>query len=581
MKLSANLWRVLLLALCAFGVALTVVDLYTDATQTSSLLGYSLSSGEKPYLLRIGSVQPDSTALRAGLRQGDILDLRPMKPQDRYRLWNSRYAGESIAVYVIRPSGLSEVILQSASITNQLTWDVWLGYIGGVWMLGFAAILAYRRPDNQDARTLALLLIGFGFYQILDRNDWITPWAAVDALAQVGAYLCIVSFALLATYSHSFARPASTLRRTLLWCAYVVAWGIACLGLVLVIIEWLPINLVQLGTTWIFFAFGALPYLFPLLCATVTAFETREVERTKYLWAFVPLAVLYIVSIANGAAYALSPPVGDVLNPISNIAEILAPLGLTYSLLNRRLLDIGFVLNRAAVFSGVSIVLVGTFVLVEWLLSDWMQTNSHTTNIAISGALALALGLSIHFVHAKVEHFVDNFMFRKRREDVEAIRKMAREAPYITDRTTLLTRSEDVIAQHADAESVAILLDDSHGHYGLIDENDPALVALRAEHVAVDLHAVKTALQGEWAYPLVARGVLIGALVVGPKCSLEAYAPDESSAIMQLAQSVGTAIDVLTLKAGENGVAEALQAMSAEIAALRLELKSGRGAFLR
>lgn len=45
---------------------------------------------------------------------------------------------------------------------------------------------------------------------------------------------------------------------------------------------------------------------------------------------------------------------------------------------------------------------------------------------------------------------------------------------------------------------------------------------------------------------LVARGTLIGALVVGPKRSLEAYAPDESAAIMQLAQSVGTAIDVLS-----------------------------------
>lgn len=586
MKLTANAWRLLLLALCVLGVALTVIDLYTGATQRAVWrLGFAPSAGEKPYLVKIDSIHPNSPASRAGLRQGEILDLRPMSPQDRYRFFlHKSYNGESLAVYVVRPSGLSKVILKSVPVgDNLLTWDVWLGFMGGVWMLGFAAILAYRRPENHDARTLAFLLIGLTFFQILWINDWITPWPALDAFATVIALLCVVSYALLATYSETFARPPSTLRRALLWCSYAVAWAIVCIGSVLLMLAWMPLNTaiaVIMSLPWVTSVPLWLPYVFPLLCATVTAFETRDVERTKYLWAFVPLAVLYVASSVNGAAFALSQNLGNILNPISNIASILAPLGLTYSLLNRRLLDIGFVLNRAAVFSGVSIVLVGMFVLVEWLLSDWMQSKSHTTNVAVSGALALALGLSIRFVHAKVEHFVDNVMFRKRREDVEAIRKMAREAPYITDRTTLLARSENVLAQHADADSAAILLDDNHGHYGAMEENDPALVALRAEHVPLDLHAIKTSIKGEWAYPLVVRGALTGALVVGPKRSLEAYAPDESAAIMQLAQNLATALDVLSLKAGENGVAEALQAMSAEIAALRLELKSDRGASL-
>jgi hypothetical protein len=46
-------------------------------------------------------------------------------------------------------------------------------------------------------------------------------------------------------------------------------------------------------------------------------------------------------------------------------------------------------------------------------------------------------------------------------------------------------------------------------------------------------------LNGEFAYPMLARGRLVGALVLGPKSTGEPYAPDESAAIAQLAHGVG------------------------------------------
>ncbi len=44
---------------------------------------------------------------------------------------------------------------------------------------------------------------------------------------------------------------------------------------------------------------------------------------------------------------------------------------------------------------------------------------------------------------------------------------------------------------------------------------------------------------------MLARGRLVGALVLGPKSSGEPYAPDESAAIAQLAHGVGVALDLL------------------------------------
>jgi hypothetical protein len=62
------------------------------------------------------------------------------------------------------------------------------------------------------------------------------------------------------------------------------------------------------------------------------------------------------------------------------------------------------------------------------------------------------------------------------------------------------------------------------------------------------LDAVTTTdLQGEFAYPMIARGRFLGAMAVGPKRSGESYAPDESHAIAALAHAVATSVDVLSL----------------------------------
>lgn len=227
-----------------------------------------------------------------------------------------------------------------------------------------------------------------------------------------------------------------------------------------------------------------------------------------------------------------------------NVGTFLAPVGMTYALLNRRVLDIGFVLNCVAIFSGVSMV-VGAFILFEWVLGSWSQGQSHTTNVAVGAVVALLLGFSIRFVHDRVEHVLDRVFFRKRHEDEEAIRKFAREAAFITDPDLIIARTVDVLENHADASFARIALSDGNGKYAEVSENDPAVVSPRTWHRKLDLHGVDTQFEGEFAYPMIARGRLAGVLLLGPKRSQESYAPDESEAIDDLADHVGAVLDLL------------------------------------
>ena len=494
------------------------------------------------------AIAPSSPAHHAGLRSGDLVDLRLLSPGDRYR-WTTGWwlRGGRIDLPVIRGNAVRHVTLVAR--WYPMTLDEAIANAGILWMLIFAGAIAWLRPERREARVLALLLILYNIGLDFQPQNWITPWPALDgALATFSWIPFYAGPVMLAAYTTLFARPPTLLRRILVGATYASAGivallsAIGTLGLLTLTFDplapWYSGQLLQLT----FGSDSILPYCLSLLCLLMVTVQAKGIERTRIAWATAPLVLLY----ASQVLVNVEPARWTLY--VINGALFLAPLGLTYSLLNRRVLDIGFAINRAAVFTTVSAIVVGIFVLAEWALSEWFSTASHTTNLAIGAVLALALGLSVRAIHVRVDRVLDTLFFRKRHEDEESIRVLAREAAYITDRDILIARTIGLLEERADASSVRILLDDEDGHYGAVGENDPAIVRLRASRKALDLHDVQTALNGEVAYPMIARGRLVGALVLGPKRSGESYAPDESEAIMQLAGGVAAALDVLSLK---------------------------------
>jgi GAF domain-containing protein len=101
------------------------------------------------------------------------------------------------------------------------------------------------------------------------------------------------------------------------------------------------------------------------------------------------------------------------------------------------------------------------------------------------------------------------------------------------------------------------------------DDNDPAIVRLRAHPEMLDLHGVETTLRGGIGFPMTARGQLLGVIVLGDRRSGERYAPDEISAISQLATGLGAALDIFKARDGKDGAVERLVA---SVDALREEL---------
>lgn len=263
-------------------------------------------------------------------------------------------------------------------------------------------------------------------------------------------------------------------------------------------------------------------------------------------------------------------------------------LAVTYALLRRRVLDIDFIVSRTLVVAMLSLLVVGSFALLEWLLGTMLAGVSHATGWIANAALALVLGLSLNPMQKRVDAFIDLVFFRKRHEDERALRDFAKESGYITDAAALLDQTLDKLRRHTDARDAAILIE-SAGTYAAVrcyggassptvDENDPAVLALKAWHRPLDPHRCGGAMLGALSLPLLARGRLLGAIVLGERVGGEAYAPDEIEALSQFAHGVGSSLEVLALHRDDSmavlreamaSMAQAISTLGSETAALK------------
>ena len=544
-----KMWRRLLLMLCAVTALVFAACMFTALTTGSYISGIALAPTRQPFVERV-----IDAPVKTGLKPGDLIDFGKMSADDRWR-WTGAMRGASIAFDALRDGRPVRIVLKPGpssyfgmSYLSSGAWPWWVSNAGTLWMVAFAAVLAWRRAESSEARSLALFLLCTQLGSLL--WDFRVGPPVVAALMYItGGAVNALGGAMIVVHAMLF-KPASRIRNALAFIAYL-SW--ACVWLystAAVVGSWtlsLDPNGAAMSGIVAGIVVGLLPWLLTPLCTVFAVVETTGAQRTRLLWTSASLAAYFALYLTSGILLTVGGSSSLVATNIANVAQFVAPLGLTYALLNRRLLDVGFALNRAAVYTVVSIVIVGFFVLAEWALSEWLRDASHTTNLAVSAALALLLGLSVRFVHARVDRILDTVFFRKRHEDERAIRTLAHEVAYITDPATILQRTIATLERHADASFVALALDDGHGHYGDTGENDPAIVALRAWRKTLDLHTVETQLAGDFAYPMIARGRLVGALVLGPKRSGDSYAPDESDAIAQLAQGVAGALDVLSL----------------------------------
>lgn len=579
-------WRAAILTLCAIAALSAITSVFSvvgmgGAPPWSGRRGLQPAIASEPFSVRVGSVDPGGPADRAGLRAGDVIDLRSNSLQERYWIAGRPLSGVRLPLLVRRGALQENVVLVPASIQSRYAgkswnWTAFLVYGTSffaqpcltLWLAFFAALIGWRRSHVPEMRLLALVLVVLAISNEFNDIEWALPWLWVyvvaDFVSDVAFPLAVV---LSVAFAGCFARPPSPLRRGAQWLCYTIAAISVAQSMaesIGFITRRFDPNAAALGSNITLYALT----ISGLACSVLAISASHGIERKRTSWTLIPLAILLYLPTLSGSIYSI--PMSYFLTNLTSVVfsfiSFASPVALTYAALSRRLIDIGFVLSRVVVFTLVSAIVIAVFVVVEWAANAWLISTTHTTNTIISMVVALGLGISLGYIHKHVDRFVDRVIFRKRYEDEAALRAFAHEASYITDRSTLLERAVRTVKEHTSADAAAVLVRDGPAKYASasdrerteVSENDPGILALRAWHKPLDLHALPdSGLRGELAFPMISRGELVGALICGPKRNGEAYGPDESNALLTLAHGVGTALD--TLSSRNNTATESLR----------------------
>lgn len=562
-------WRALVLTFCAAGALMVVIAFFDQvgmggAPPWYGILGGYVSGSSLPYHVSIRGIDPGGPSDRAGIREGDSIDVHGQSVLVRLSLMGQFLAGRPVALQVTSAAGTAQRVLVPGPFSVSRFWTYVVWECATLWLLLFAALIAWRRPyvDNNLLLSTVLVSSGIAIVSALVFFAWPWSWAYVASIL-IGQTE-VISVALWATLASAFARPLSPLRRLALALCYTAVgiWivfgngtpdrSVGLAPLLGMLTMWFdPTRFI--GPAWTLTEVAAV--VVATVCSVLALLASRGVERQRAGWLLGPCTMLFWAAAVplltfHFGSYAMTLNSGALYSVIAMVA----PLVLTYAALNRRLIDVGFFLNRTVVFAIVSSIVIGTFILVEWAAGEWLVNASHTTSVIVGMVVALALGLSMRYIHRYVDRFVDGVLFHKRHEDETALRRFAHEASYVNDRAALVDRTLKTVSEHTTALTFDVWLRNGSAHYlsvahpdsAPIGEDDPAFVELRAWSKPVDLHRVDDSLlDGELAFPMASRGRLVGALVCGPKREGEAYAPDETEALAVLAHGVGGALDVL------------------------------------
>lgn len=581
----------LVVLLVADAVAVAIDGVGLGGTQYYGFYDASqLSVPGVPYTFSYQGVAPGGASQRAGIRDGDLLDMR-----------EQNFATRVFAL--AQPVTTVPLVLVMRRGDERLTTNFTASPPGGnglkiatviiplvicLWCLGCVLLIAVRRSSSVEGRVLAIVLtaVGVGTSQVPDLSF---PNPVVDLIVWSATWgLWLGSLGLLIWLS-SRVGDRSTLRTVLEALGYaasmalIVAVGLSVFGAVSLRVD--PVMF-----SWSNPAMGNAAIGVSLLVVTiaVTAIaRSPRFERARVAWLVLPIplaiAASQVMQFIQFFAQTWLENISCYL--ISQAFLLIGAFFVTYALLRRRVLDSGFLLSRTLVFGIVSLIVVAAFVLLEWLLGLTFAGASHATGLIANALLALVLGISLNFIHRRVDSFVDAVFFRKRYDDERALREFSREAAFVTEREVLLDQAVDKVRTHTDARNAALFVRETGSYKAArtfgdmpaeVGENDPAILALKARHQPVDPHPYATEMRGDLAVPLVARGHLIGVLLFGERASGEAYAPDEIEALSEFAHGVGSALDGLgdgTRGARSDGV---LGSIDSRLASIERLLKDGR-----
>ena len=261
------------------------------------------------------------------------------------------------------------------------------------------------------------------------------------------------------------------------------------------------------------------------------------------------------------------------------------PILTTYAILRHRLMDIEVIIKKTLVFAGLSLSVVGIFVMATFLIQDVLGNIVGIQKIWTYIISAVIISALLDPIKNFLTNLTDRYLFQKKYDPQQFIRSFIDYAATALDLDKLVTNSEELLEKAFHPKFSTILLSNngkyvSHGtkdksNIITIDDSSPivgylkstkAILSIENENdkkISEEIKNEMINLKAVLAVPLILRDEHIGIILLGKKKSDEYYTANDLAMLMDLARAEAIAIKNAQLtkqiseKSEEKGIEDA------------------------
>jgi signal transduction histidine kinase len=459
----------------------------------------------------------------------------------------------------------------SANAIPERAWTTFLFFPAASAFPIVGALIATRQPRN----AVGWILLAFGVMGVVQvpaalyadhhfahhegalPGDEVTAWLS-DWLGQTVLFAVVLLLPLL----FPTGRPPTPRWRPVVWLAAVVLTG-TTVGRMLMNANlgsapWYlgnPFGVLPIGVYDAFNIAGAFVVPMSLAALFVRFRRSRGDERLQLKWLVCAAAVMAFFFVGALAVGSFSSTLSDVFWATGIGGFIALPVVTGIAILRYRLYEIDVIINRTLLYGALTACVVGAYAVVIALAGSVLQRQ-----VGI-GAAVIATGLvAVMFdpLRDRLQRGVNRLLYGERDDPATAVARLARRLEVTAAPEAVLPGVVETVAQALRLPYVAI---------EVLQDGGLQRVAVHGQPVGASV-----------SLPLSHGGVSLGQLVLGLRPGDDAFSPEDSRVLVDLAEHAGQAVHAVQLTSDLQRARERIvAAREEERRTLRRDLHDGIG----
>ncbi len=288
-------------------------------------------------------------------------------------------------------------------------------------------------------------------------------------------------------------------------------------------------------------------------------------ERIRDSYVITGIIIMFI-----GGTTDYFPPLGLNMYPLGIIGNIMFCVLATVAMLRYGLLEIKVVLRRGASYSLISMLILGIFASLIFLLSNVFKELLSPISLTITILAIFAVAAAFQPALSRLQHMVDRWFFRDRYDNLQALKHFTKETKDIIDLKQLSSSLVTTIAQAMQSRGVYLLLPSppkgsfvTYAYYGekstgqlSFSANNLLMLTMKYRANIIDINDKETlnsiedsdrhtlaVNRIELLVPLRTKKRLVSVLLISNKFSGKPYSTEDRRLLHKVLSEVATSIE--------------------------------------